>query len=335
MNNRLLLLALCSWAFHAVHAMETKTECTWETKIKNEGFVAIVLPGQNGCGGDSFIANHLINTNLISRYQTLEKISNIDLGQENCIAHFEKQLYNDPITEKFKKNFNLKKILYGVSQGTATLTNWLAQQPQKEQEKIGALILESVLGTGNSAISHTVESMAPCSSSIPESSLAYTAKVVAFPAYKPNGLQALNSAKKLSNNLPVLIMHHENDPQLSIDDARKLYCTLREQGNKNVYFIEVNNQTKAHLDILNTITNREDKIRKIAGIQAFFKKYNMPYSTGSSFVNNEDSEAALTEMQPSPTAVRKKIKTTLCQTMLESTSKSFSSLGNLFSSSNE
>jgi len=72
-------------------------------------------------------------------------------------------------------------------------------------------------------------------------------------------------------------MHHANDPQLSINDARKLYCTLREAGNHNAYLFECNNKTMAHLNILDTDTD-EEKSKKIDAIQAIYKRHGLPYN---------------------------------------------------------
>lgn len=125
---------------------------------QSDTFYSIILAGQNGLGGESFRANNIINTPSYTQYTTPTSFFQIDFGQDNCIRHFEEQLAHDPNL----KDKKLKLLLNGISQGTATLINWLAQQPQEEQEnQVAALVLESVLGSGNSAVIHTIKSMFP------------------------------------------------------------------------------------------------------------------------------------------------------------------------------
>ena len=245
-----------------VHAME-------ESNSKKEAFYSIILPGQNGGGGASFTKNNIVNTDHFTQYETLENQLKIDLGQGNCIQNFEKQLDND---EKVKDS---KLLLYGISQGTATLVNFLAKKSHTEQEeKIGCLFLEAVLGSGNNAILHTIQStMSPWITSAPFARfwLPWVAKVF-YPTYNPYGKQAFSSAKKISPNIPIVIMHNKGDTQLTINDARKLYCILSENNN-NVYLFETNNRAK-HFDILE---GAQEKIIKIAALQTIYKKHNLPY----------------------------------------------------------
>lgn len=190
----------------------------------SNNFYSIILPGQNGMGGESFQGFTIINTRQVKKFETLQDLRLIDLGQDNCISDFERQLNAD------EQEINTKLLLYGVSQGTATLLNWLSKKTHQEQEQqVGCLFLESILGSGNSAINHTIESCAKPLSYIPLSRywLPLLAKFQ-FPSYNPWGKQALTSAQKLSPKIPVIIMHNIHDKQLSINDARKLYCMLRE-----------------------------------------------------------------------------------------------------------
>jgi len=79
-----------------IHAMEQK----------EKSYYSIYLPCQNGHGGTSFAENNLINVDQKNhkQYTTLgidtnlaatSDICKIDLGQDNCIKHFKKQLIDD------------------------------------------------------------------------------------------------------------------------------------------------------------------------------------------------------------------------------------------------
>ncbi|MGC2310952.1 MAG: hypothetical protein WA432_04995 [Candidatus Babeliaceae bacterium] len=100
-------------------------------------------------------------------------------------------------------------------------------------------------------------------------------------------------------------MHNVDDIQLSINDARQLYCILRKNHNENVYLFETN-ADKAHINILN-YDNEEEKIRKIAAIQTIYKKHGLPH--------HEMGEVNLQQFQPSIEDIQQKID--------ESTGKSF------------
>lgn len=164
--------------------------------------------------------------------------------------------------------------------GTATLVNWLAGKTFDEQERlVSCIVLESVLGYGNSAIFHTVETFAPrITTFLPfaRAWIPWAAKKIQFPLYNPFGKQLIYSAQRISPRIPVIIMHNRNDPQLSINDARKLYCVLRKNDNDNVYLMEIEGSKWVHLDILNG-ENKIEKNKKIAVIQTIYKKHGLPY----------------------------------------------------------
>jgi hypothetical protein len=249
-------------------------------------FYSIILPGQNGLGGENFSRDHIINTPFRC-YTTLQD-KTIDLGQQHCIEHFSQQLKEDPQASRSKL------LLYGVSQGTATMINWLAQLPQEEQEKIRCLTLEAVLGSGNSAILHTAKSVRTFTAQSNNTSLRllgsaaekvtqlplahrwlpWLVKPFTYPTYQPNGLQAFSSAPHLSSKIPVIIMHCIHDPQLSIEDARQLYTIFRKNGN-DTYLFEVN--AHPHAAHINILTWDREKEKKQTAIQAIYKKHNLPY----------------------------------------------------------
>ena len=95
-------------------------------------------------------------------------------------------------------------------------------------------------------------------------------------------------------------MHAKRDPQLPINDARKLYLELREQGNNNTYLIEVPAYT--HFNVLGCDTPKRNQIR-IKAIQAIYKKHGLPYNKDILNNNNPD----LSQFQPSTNEVQKRI----------------------------
>ena len=124
-------------------------------------FYSILIPGQNGAGGYTFKKNKIVNTSTMTNYGSIgiglcdaEERGKIDFGQDNCIKHFESQ-YQEDVNALYGNN-----ILFCVSQGTATITNWLAKKSHAEQEQmVRGLVLESVLGSPRSAILHTASNI--------------------------------------------------------------------------------------------------------------------------------------------------------------------------------
>lgn len=306
----ILALALMAFGSQAALAMDPK---------HSHEFHSIIMPGQNGAGGYSFKQNCIVNTpktnfdltNKTHRFDTLR--SRIDLGQGNCIHDFDRQYqqYLKKIRPGETSQAPKKTLLFGVSQGTATLTNWLAQKTHKEQkETTELLLLEGVLGSGNRGIMHTVESAAPIVTYLPfaRAWMPFLAKIF-FPTYNPFGKSALSSAKKLSPELPVVIMHNKGDKQLSINDARELYCTLRESGNDNAYLIETDNGA-AHFDILSPWYRQDgypERQEKIAALQAIYKKHGLPRVQDES---EPTAELLQETYQPSVQTVKDRIKAT-------------------------
>jgi hypothetical protein len=268
--------------------------------MEQSGTHAIVLAGQNGGGNfyhdgilpKDFTEYKIIGYNTTGKYDRL----NIDLGQGNCIRSFEEQLETDPNAK------GKKLVLFGSSQGTATLLNWLATKSPEDQNKlIAGITLQAVLGTGNRAILHTVEE---CISSkvtylpFARAWLPWIAKGL-YPTYNPFGKSVLGSANKISKDIPIMILHHVKDFQLSINDARELYCKLRENGNNNAYLMEVNHGVPMHTEILQGFRFPQ---QRQAAIHAFYKKYNLPYSQEFD-TNNVD----LSPLQPDVAEVKQKI----------------------------
>jgi len=279
---------------------------------------SITMPGQNGMGGDTFRKNGVINTQDSSSYQSIganpfapaDEKRKIDLGQDNCVNYFEQQLTQD---QKARSGNNL---FFGISQGTATLVNFLAKKSHAEQENTAkGLVLESVLGSGNSAILHTVSNV-PVVTYLPFARFwaPWVAKPVVFPTYKPYGQQVFSSIKKISPNIPMVMMHDQNDPQLSVNDARQAYINAKKAGHQRAYLMETNCGEPRHFDLLGGNWGIEKDVKKIAALQAIYKKEGLPFATTTVKSRSETvdltqmiNETDLTEYQPSVKDVQRRI----------------------------
>jgi len=191
-----------------------------------------VIPGQNGKGLDDGYVTQVtkIPKGNIQRVGIPTSHWSIDLGQSGCTTYLKDALQNN------EDDF----IIYANSQGTATALNFLSQNPN-HRNKCKGMVLEAVLGSGNSAIYHTITDRLgnPALKKIP--ALYYWAPYFAkalfiFPTYSPGGDQPIKAVENLDIDGPIIIAHSEADPQLSYKDACAMYYALR-QKKKNVYLI--------------------------------------------------------------------------------------------------
>ncbi len=216
----------------------------------------LVIPGQNGRGGQNvttvlpYFKQHPLQLHNIET-----PLKSPDFGQSTCQKYLTDKI--NWLKENDVLHDNDPLIIHGSSQGTATTINFTANNPNN----IKALILESVLLTGNSAIFHTVDNMMmPKEYDLPESSyysLPYTAKV-AYPSYSPTGEQPINNIDKLPTDLPIIILHDDQDFQLNFKDAQALYAYLTAiKDNKNVYLFTYKTEKGAHINLLKPYNTKE------------------------------------------------------------------------------
>lgn len=243
------------------------TSCTME----QSGLTVFAIPGQNGLGSETYYIEHLLQPdkkNPIEIIRVPTPSWNADLGQDNCI-----RLLADSIQKLKRQHQNA--ILYATSQGTATALNFLAHSQDKNpQNKIDGLVLEATLASGNSAVHHTATGPLMGLSTlgrVPFSYywMPYIAKAL-MPCYWPGGKQPIKSIEKLPTNLPIVIAHSQNDPQLSFNDACALYYGLRQNGNNNAYLMPF--EDRAHIQVLGRGHQSAQVLRAILTKHSLLKK---------------------------------------------------------------
>jgi predicted esterase len=244
----------------------------------------LVIPGQNGLGGQNAVSSHSINPfskDEVTYISTPEVFP--DLGQDACMWHLD-----GVIKEKQDSDEVEKIVIHASSQGTATALNYVAQNPRK----VSALILEGVVASGNSAIFHTIKNlMCPGIEYLPGAYywLPYCAKAV-MPFFSPSGEQSIHSADKISTELPIIILHSIKDPQLPFADSVALYHALRRTGNQNVYLIPIK-----HIGHVNMLSYPRNSI-EIVAVNEIFKRHGLPYNRD---VLKRSHDIDLTVFQPS------------------------------------
>lgn len=214
----------------------------------------VIIPGQNGLGGDNIdvVLPYFKNKQHL-KHKVETPLQLPDFGQGRCLNYLEQTMRSLNETDKV--------ILYASSQGTATAINYTAKNP----DKVNALILESIMLTGNSAIEYNNPlSFVPGSYYFSP----YLAKFL-YPWYCPAGEQPLFNLNALPKTLPIIIIHTINDSQLSYKDAEALYTYLhycrKNETESNIYLISHDSGfSPMHVNLLNQ--NDTQKIKCINDI---------------------------------------------------------------------
>lgn len=198
----------------------------------------VIVPGQNGDIGNSaeYFSRWLQKDSNKLLYASTPQVG--DFGQAKCMQDLHNVISKNAniITE------NMEYILFPTSQGTSTVVNLFNNQ-SVEVKNPKALLLHSVMLSGNSAIYHTVTNLIlPLAAYFPLSYywMPYLARV-GYQSYCPGGEQPIFNVKNIPTDLPIIILHCTNDKLLSFTDAQGLYAALWKNGNKNVYFFEMPN----------------------------------------------------------------------------------------------
>lgn len=119
-----------------------------------------------------------------------------------------------------------------------------------------------------------------------------------FPKHNLSGIQPIDVVGMISKDIPILLVHSEQDAIIPINQSRELYIRLRETGHEKVYFLEVNQGDHASL-----IWGPQSALY-CSVVHALYKKYNLPYNP--EFAGNIELE----EFQPSVQDVQARIDAT-------------------------
>lgn len=268
-------------------------------KTKPDTLKAIIVPGVGGGGRHSF--DLIINNEAeILRLKPLPR-RQCDMGQRNC---------TNQLTEFIQQSDTMRphnKILFfGSSQGTATLINWIADLTEEEQKRILFLCLEATVENGNNAILQTVDQcICPALSYLPFARfLLPLAAKTKLTAYNPYGRQAIRSVNRLSKDIPIILMHNVNDPEVSINSSRRLYCELRRNNHQKTYLIELEAEEN-HIGLLYHI-NYSDLTNVLSVVQKIYEQNNLPPAPARKII---DLNIGLELYQPSIEEVEKRIGT--------------------------
>jgi hypothetical protein len=222
----------------------------------------LIMPGIGQHGFDQFITDQKKEGPLVKEYDpfvdqyngaTYAKMVNLaqaqmDLGQKNCQAFFEKVALELLNLNKNHPDFGVTFL--GGSQGSVAAFWFLLKFASNPEimKKINGLIVEGFLATGNSGISQFFKKRVSSKfTAVPGAYywLPYIAKTE-YPAYDPQGSQTIHIGKDIGSNknlqhIPIVFIHDVNDETVPIESSRAMYYALKSAGHPKVYYIETDN----------------------------------------------------------------------------------------------
>lgn len=184
----------------------------------------------------------------------------VNIGQDIDIAKF---------LEEYKKvenqNPNKKIVLVGQSRGAMTIINALATNPE-DFKNVKAIILESpgddpfnvvknYFSWGQSKDETPLIDVDPVLSPIVSKIFSYISQFASYsfsniaawlilkyyyPAYDPDGIKPIDVVDKIDKNIPILIIHSEEDEMTPMSSPENLYKKLKDSNHK-VEFLKLKN----------------------------------------------------------------------------------------------
>lgn len=203
----------------------------------------VVVPGQNGIGTETGYIQQRFEpvfrtTELWSHDQgALRSIMRagiptecfkMDFGQDHCKAS---------LTEAMLAcSADYPIVLYGNSQGTSTILQWLSDPAVDERlrKRVVMVVLEAVMASGNSAIWRTVRGWY-CDGPLRrvaeflclDAMLCVAASWFLFRSFRAGDKQAVRCAESFPRDVPVILTHARQDTNLSYNDACAIQHLLK------------------------------------------------------------------------------------------------------------
>lgn len=152
-------------------------------------------------------------------------------------------------------------VAYGICRGGTALINTIAKH---NPQNLKALIIEASYASLPKMLYGFLSSYG-ISTKYAES----FAKFI-FPSYEIGSVSCQKAIPFIKNkNLPVLILHSQDDVTIPLAHALMLYKAFKENGFEHVYLAEVKG---AHAYSL-----RDDEVAYLTAVHSFYKKYDLPY----------------------------------------------------------
>ena len=231
--------------------------------------------------------------------RNLKNIHTSSLGQEEDIA-----VLLEALNETISSNPHHKIIGLGVSRGAATWINtigWLAQNEPAKISNIVALVLEAPFYDARLIARDILDKILhPLGIDFHNCCTRWfttTALRLFLAQHNPDGIQPIKSIREMwpgivRPELPIFIIHSQQDGLIPINHSRKLVKEFIRTGFKNVYFVETptGNHAKLFWQSSSTIA--------CTSLNLFYKNNGLPYTEILSFeATSMDTAVETTLMQ--------------------------------------
>lgn len=188
----------------------------------------------------------------------------------------------DTILHTIHQNNDL--ILYGCSRGGTALINYLAQH---NPDHIAAIILDATPAHMPATI-HPILAKIGIHSSYDE-----TIFSTLFPAYLKDSTGSKQLISKIKNkNIPILLIHSQNDTKVSYDHSLLLYQEFKQNGFKNVYLATI--PSGKHSFLLQDVHANAVYLQ---AVHSFYKHFGLPYNSQWAQDNLEQYQPTLDKVQ--------------------------------------
>jgi len=226
-------------------------------------------PGGGTYGASRFIKNKFINGECISfdYHDTLGSINFTQELDQQCLETvFDKIVQQAP---------HKKIILYGPCRGATNILKFLVQRAKPVHfNSLSAVVLEAPALSLQALIPQTVRSRPAISwtGAIGEN-LAYAIIRAALPNHSANdGTVIIDNIEQIPKELPILIVHLQNDTSVPGRDMRKLITRLKETGHTSIHLLVMYDKNLGHAHISKAVIYQQVT-------NAFLKYYNLPHDT--------------------------------------------------------
>lgn len=226
-------------------SIETHMSSSASSSSTPRYYHVVAVPGQNGDGMQPSYVKQRFELAMINAVNATDyelqpqlysivrsgiptKTAQIDFGQKNCKAL---------LTEAVQScNTSYPIVLYGNSQGTSTIIQWLADQEvdEKLRSRVMLVVLEAVMASGNSAIWHTVHNgffpglMRNVAQWLGlDAATCVLVSRFLFTQYDANAKQPIELVGMFPRDVPVIMTHARQDACLSYNDACAMMFMLR------------------------------------------------------------------------------------------------------------
>lgn len=220
-----------------------------------------------------------------------------DLGQKDTMNYISNAIAADQANDTKEKKKYDGTVILASSQAAAAVMKLISQK-KLEVPNLKGIFFEGLFMSGNDAFYHSIHGERP-EDYKPLQGLPYVrwwapylAQFLKLRNYAPQGDQPIHFLADVPN-VPIAIIHGEEDQRVDFNDAMVFYSQLRKRGNNNLYLFSKEagpNTIACKKDHINVLDEQD-----LPAVHAILRKLKILPSAGS---NAQDDEKLLSALQP-------------------------------------